>query len=261
MINKEFNFLKYEFNDDIATLIINKEKALNALDENVIKEIIEFLGLICSLPLKGLIVTGAGEKAFIAGADIVAMANMTAAEAMDFALRGQSMTLMFEELRFPVIACVNGFALGAGSEVALACDFIYASENAVFGLPEVSLGLIPGFGGTQRLAKIIGRARAKELIFTGRKVKVEEALSTGLVLKSFANKEELLAGAVKTIERCAGNSPNAIGVAKFAINSGVDLGNQEGLKIEQEQFSALFGTDDMQEGNKAIMEKTKPNFR
>lgn len=261
MINNEFKFLKYDFNEGIATLTINKEKALNALDENIIKEIIEFLTSICSLPLKGLIVTGAGDKAFIAGADIVAMANMTSNEAMDFALRGQRMTLMFEELRFPVIACVNGFALGAGSEVALACDFIYASENAVFGLPEVSLGLIPGFGGTQRLAKVVGRARARELVFTGRKVKIEEAVSTGLVLKSFVNKEELLAGAVKTIERCAANSPNAIGVAKFAINSGIDLSNEEGLKVEQEQFSALFGSKDMLEGTMAFMEKRKPNFR
>ncbi len=145
--------------------------------------------------------------------------------------------------------------------MALACDFIYATENAVFGLPEVSLGLIPGFGGTQRLARIVGRNRAKELVYTGRKVKIEEAIKIGLVVKSFETKVEMLNSAEDLLKKIERNSPHAIGVAKFVINKGIDLTVNDGLNIEKEQFSLLFDSYDMKEGTKAFLEKRKPEFK
>jgi enoyl-CoA hydratase len=195
LMTNNFKFLSYVQEDGIGILTLNREDKLNALSDEVISELGAFFETICKENLKGLIFTGAGEKAFIAGADIAAMKDMDHKAAEEFAFAGQQVTMMMEEIRFPVIAAVNGFALGGGCEMALACDFILCSENAVFGLPEVSLGLIPGFGGTQRLAKVVGRNRAKEMIYTGRKVKAQEAKEMGLVLDVLTNKEELIARA------------------------------------------------------------------
>lgn len=261
MKNKEFKYLSFEIENNIGILTLDREDKLNALSAEVIDELKNLLESISSQKLTGLIFTGAGEKSFIAGADIKAMTQMGAKDAESFAFNGQHVSLMFEELRFPVIAAVNGFALGGGLEMALACDFIYATENAVFGLPEVSLGLIPGFGGTQRLARVVGRNRAKELIFTGRKVKIEEARNIGLVVQSFSTKEEMLSAAKKTLEKVKRNSPNAIGVSKFVINNGVDLTVTDGLSIEKEQFSHLFDSYDMKEGTAAFIEKRAPIFK
>lgn len=260
-MTNDFKFLSFEQVDGIGILTLNREDKLNALNEDVLDELRVFLESAYKLKLKGLIFTGAGEKAFIAGADIAGMKDMSDKEASEFAYRGQQVTFMLEELRFPVIAAVNGFALGGGCEMALACDFILCSENAVFGLPEVSLGLIPGFGGTQRLPKIIGRNRAKELIYTGRKVKAAEAKEIGLALSVHENKEALISAAKDIIEKASRNSLNAIGVAKFVINRGVDLANEEGLKFERNHFGEIFNSYDMKEGVGAFIEKRKPHFK
>ena len=260
MIN-DFKYLSFDEKDSIGILSLNREDKLNALNEDVLEELRAFLEGANKLKLKGLIFTGAGEKAFIAGADIAGMKEMTDKQAQDFAYRGQQVTFMLEELRFPVIAAVNGFALGGGCEMALACDFILCSENAVFGLPEVSLGLIPGFGGTQRLSKIVGRNRAKEMIYSARKVKANEAKEIGLVLGVYENKQLLIDAARDYIEKTSRNSLNAIGVAKFVINRGVDLPNEEGLNFEKNNFAEIFNSYDMKEGVSAFMEKRKPEFK
>lgn len=261
MKNSDYKFLNFEIDNKIGILTLNREDKLNALNREVMNELRLFLEEVCKADIKGLIFTGSGEKAFIAGADIQAMTEMSAQEAKEFSYEGQQVTLLFEELRFPVIAGVNGFALGGGCEMALACDFIFCTENAVFGLPETSLGLIPGFGGTQRLAKIIGRNKAKEIIYTGRMVKADEALDIGLSLKVLKDKTELIEAAKELIDKTAKNSPNAIGVAKFVINRGVDLLLEEGLSFERNHFGAIFDSEDMKEGTHAFLEKRKPNFK
>ncbi len=259
MINK-LEYLLYDEEDRIGILTLNREKALNALNEDVFLEMRALLEIICKSNLKGLIFTGAGEKAFIAGADIKAMQNLSEKEAQEFSYLGQQITFMLEEIRFPVIAAVNGFALGGGCEMALACDFILCTKSAVFGLPETSLGLIPGFGGTQRLAKIVGRNRAKELVYTGRMVKADEAKSLGLALEIYDDKQSLIEASKAMINKMAKNSPNAIGVAKFVINRGVDVNLDEGLKIERTHFGEVFNSKDMKEGTSAFIEKRKPIF-
>lgn len=260
-MTNDFKYLTFEEKDCIGLLTLKREDKLNALNNEVLDELRLFLESAYKLKLKGLIFTGAGEKSFIAGADIAGMKDLTDKEAVEFAYKGQHVTFMLEELRFPVIAAVNGYALGGGCEMALACDFILATQNAVFGLPEVSLGIIPGFGGTQRLSKIIGRHRAKEMIYTGRKVKANEAKDMGLVLSVHENKESLLEAAKEIIEKASANSLNAIGVAKFVINRGVDLTNEEGLKFERNHFGELFNSYDMKEGISAFVEKRKPSFK
>jgi enoyl-CoA hydratase len=256
------SLITYEEENNIGIITINREDKLNALSSEVLDELRNTLeGLLDKRQLVGLILTGAGDKAFIAGADIAGMNEMDKDEAHLFALKGQQVSLMLEECRFPIIACVNGYALGGGLEMALACDFIYATDNAVFGLPEVSLGLIPGFGGTQRLAKVIGRSRAKELVFTGKKIKIGDAKNYGLVLESFENKDALIEGAKNTLTQISNNSPLSVGVAKNAMNLGVDLPNLDGLEIEAKAFSELFESYDMKEGTQAFMDKRKANFK
>ena len=260
-MNKEFKTLDYKNEEGIGFLTFNRPDKLNALNADVIDELGEFCESVKNEKLIGLIVTGAGEKAFVAGADIQAMSGMNSSEASSFAGRGQKATLALENLPFPVIAAVNGFALGGGLEMALSCDFILASENAVFGLPEVSLGLIPGFGGTQRLAKVVGMNRAKELIYTGRMVKAEEAEDIGLSLSTHASKEELIQACVSIVKKSSKNSINAIAMAKDALNRCQSLSVEDGLKIEQKLFGEIFSSYDMKEGTTAFLEKRKPNFK
>jgi enoyl-CoA hydratase len=259
MTNK-YKYLDYKVEDGIGFLTLNREDKLNALNSDVLNELRDFLEENCKENIKGLILTGQGDKAFIAGADIKEMIGLSEEEATDLSYLGQQVTFMFEEIRFPVIAAVNGFALGGGCEMALACDFIMSTDTAVFGLPEVSLGLIPGFGGTQRLAKIIGRNRAKEIIYTGRMIKADEALELGLTVASFESKEVLMNECVKMINKIARNSLHAVGVAKFTINRGVDINLEEGLRVEREMFGKVFESQDMKEGTTAFIEKRKPVF-
>lgn len=263
-ITSNYETITFEVKENIGYLTVNREKKLNALNSQVLSELKELLSHLINedkgQTVRGVILTGAGEKAFIAGADIAEMQDMTVDQARSFGALGQEVTLLFEQLPMPVIACVNGFALGGGCEMAMACDFIYATESAVFGQPEVKLGLIPGFGGTQRLARLIGRNRAKEIIYTGRNVAAAEALEVGLAVKLFASKEELIAGAEKTLSYVFKVSPNAVKLSKKVMNSGNDLTVSEGLSHELEQFAAIFSSEDMKEGTSAFVEKRAPNF-
>jgi len=263
-ITDNYETITFEIKNGVGHLTINREKKLNALNSTVLAELKKILSHLIEEDrghtVKGLIVTGAGEKSFIAGADIAEMQDMSVDEGRSFGALGQEVTLLFESLPMPAIACVNGFALGGGCEMALACDFIYATESAVFGQPEVKLGLIPGFGGTQRLSKVVGRNRAKEIIYTGRNVLADEAAQIGLTIKTFSTKEELIAAAEKTLGLVQRVSPNAVRISKKVMNSGNDLTNEEGLKQELDQFSAIFSSEDMKEGTKAFVEKRKPEF-
>ncbi len=258
-----YETITVERKGDFALVTLNRPDKLNALNSTVLSELkAVFEGWVDdSQGLKGVVITGSGEKSFIAGADIAEMSDMTVAQAHVFGELGQSVTLAFENVPFPVIAAVNGFALGGGCEMAMACDFIYATNNAVFGQPEVKLGLIPGFGGTQRLAKLIGRARAKEIIYTGRNVKADEAHRVGLVVNLYENKDELLAAAFKTLEAVAKVSPNAVKLSKLVMNEGNDLTVPQGLATELAQFAAVFSSADMKEGCKAFVEKRPAQFK
>lgn len=262
-MNTNFETITFSKDGSFGLLTINREAKFNALNSQVLMELKEVLTELKDNKerLQGLIVTGSGEKAFIAGADIAEMSTMESDEAYDFAELGQEVTLLFEALPYPVIACVNGFALGGGCEMAMACDFIYATNNAVFGQPEVKLGLIPGFGGTQRLAKIIGRNKAKEIIYTGRNVKADEAFSLGLAVKLFASKDEMISAAKQTLSDVAKNSPLAVGLSKFVMNEGNDLSVEEGLSIEAKHFGDIFSSFDMKEGTKAFVEKRAAEFK
>jgi len=263
-INKTFQTIKFELKETFGHLTINRPTKLNALNVEVLSELKELLLDLKNdenFQMKGLLLTGEGEKAFIAGADIAEMSEMTPSDAYTLGNLGQQVTLLFESLSIPVIACVNGFALGGGCEMAMSCDFIYATDNAVFGQPEVKLGLIPGFGGTQRLAKLVGRNNAKEIIFTGRNVKADEALKIGLVVRTFPTKEAMMNEALNTLRLITANSPYAVSVAKKVMNEGIDLTITEGLQLEKRQFSGIFSSDDMHEGTKAFVEKRAPIFK
>jgi len=250
----------FEKKNTIGILKINRPKALNAISVQVIKDLDERLDLIDSdRDLRGLIVTGSGDKAFVAGADISEMAKMNSAQSREFAKRGQGVLRRLEIIKIPVIAAVNGFALGGGTELACACDFIYASENAKFGQPEVMLGLMPGFGGIQRLSRFIGLARARELIYTGEQIDVKKAYEWGLVNK-VCKAEELLDEAMKTLELIATRAPLAIASSKEAINDGYDVPIDKGMGFELDLFSDLFETDDVKEGTEAFLEKRTPKF-
>ncbi|GAB4013602.1 MAG: short-chain-enoyl-CoA hydratase [Bdellovibrio sp.] len=263
-ITNKYQSILFDVQDQIGIITINRESKLNALNSEVINELKDLLTHIKNedknFSIKGLILTGAGEKAFIAGADIAEMANMTVDQARAFGAKGQEVTTLFEALQIPVVACVNGFALGGGCEMAMSCDFIYATKTAVFGQPEVKLGLIPGFGGTQRLSRIVGRNMARELIYSARNVNIDEAVSLGLVNKVFEDKKAMLEGAKEVLKATMKNSPLAVALAKKVINDGVDLTVAQGLSCELDQFAAVFGSEDMKEGTLAFMEKRAPKF-
>lgn len=257
------NYETLAFNEEggLGTLVINRPSKLNALNIQVLRELKECLSAIHNKNLKGLIVTGEGEKAFIAGADIAEMKPMTTGEANAFSELGQQVTLLFESLPCPTIAAVNGFALGGGFEMALSCDFIFASANAVFGLPEVKLGLIPGFGGTVRLARIVGERRAKEIMFSGRNVSADEAKNLGITLEVFPNKSELIEGCKKWFSLSTQNSSHAIARAKHSLRSSSEEIIEHGLMMEREEFGNIFQTPEMVEGTSAFIEKRKANFK
>ena len=264
-MNTNYETLLFEVENGIATVTVNRPKALNALSEQVHTELNSLLREFKEANkdfsvAKGMILTGAEDKAFIAGADIKGMTTMTAEEAEAFARLGQDNTLLFESLNIPVIACVNGYALGGGCEMAMSCDFIFATNTAVFGQPEVKLGLIPGFGGTQRLSKLVGRNRAKEITFSGRNVDVEEAKEIGLVVSIFESKDLMIEAAKTYLSKMMRNSPLAVYEAKRVMNEGNDLIVSEGLNVEAKAFGAIFNSQDMKEGTAAFVEKRKPAF-
>ena len=246
---------------NIFYLEINRPDKLNALNKIVLEELLHALQNIDVSKHRGVILTGSGEKAFIAGADIESMSDMTAQEAKSFAELGQSVTLAMEDMALPIIACVHGFALGGGCEMAMACDFIFASKQAIFGQPEVRLGVLPGFGGTQRLSKCIGRNRAKELIYSGNHIDIDRAYHWGLVNRVLDNKKSCLQAAVDYLNDLQKCGPLSIAFSKKVMNAGNDLSNREGLKIEATVFGELAVSHDKKEGTKAFVEKRRPDFK
>lgn len=256
-----FQNLILEVQENIATVTVNREKAMNALNADVLKEIrLCFSELSDRADVRGVVITGAGDKAFVAGADIAAMGKMTPAEAGEFGALGHAAMNAVDHCKKPVIAAVNGFCLGGGLELALACDFIYASEKAKLGLPEVGLGLFPGWGGTQRLPRRIGLGRAKELIFSGRVISAEEASAWGIVNK-ICKPEELMAQVTTTVKEIAKKGPLAVQFAKKVIREGVDRPLEHGLETERGNFSRCFETEDLKEGLAAFLEKRPPQFK
>lgn len=252
--------INLEWDGAIAVLTINRPKALNALNAQAIAEIQEAIAQVAAKPdARALIVTGGGEKAFVAGADIAEMAAYTTEQALAFATAGHKVGEALASLAVPTIAAVNGFALGGGCELAMACDFIYASEKAKFGLPEVTLAVIPGFGGTQRLTRLVGRARAKELIFTGDMIDAMKAKEYGIVLDVLPP-EKLLAHCKEVAGRIAKRGPVAIAQAKRVIDQGADAMLSDANALERQAFAQLFATTDQREGMKAFLEKRAPVF-
>jgi enoyl-CoA hydratase len=244
----------------VATITIAREAKLNALSSAVVGELLRaFLAAKSDPEVRAVILTGAGEKAFVAGADIAEMSALAPDDARRFAERGQQLTLLVERLGKPVIAAVNGFALGGGCELALACHIRLASETARFGQPEVKLGLLPGFGGSQRLPRLVGKGRALELLLAGGTIDAAEALRIGLVNRVFAA-HELLGEARALARQIAANGPLAIEYCLAAVTSGLDMPLEEGLRMEAALFGLCFASDDMREGTTAFLEKRKPEF-
>ena len=242
---------------------MNRPESLNALNAGVLQELGEFFseaqGAFPNECL-GLIITGAGEKAFVAGADIKELSSLDQNSALKFAAQGQKVFSQIEQLPFPVIAAVNGFALGGGLELALSCDFIYAADSARFGLPEVSLGLIPGFGGTVRLSRVVGLNFAREMILTGEMIKVDQAQAMGLANKILPL-ADLIPAAQKALLAAASKGPLAIRTAKRKILQTFDQDVETAMKTEAEGFSGLFATKDVREGTSAFLEKRKAQFQ
>jgi enoyl-CoA hydratase len=245
----------------VLTLTINRPKALNALNAATIEALLQAMNDVAATPeIRCVILTGAGDRAFVAGADIAAMVDQGTWEARAFSELGHALAHAMEGLAVPIIAAVNGFALGGGCELAVACDFIYAARTAKFGQPEVNLGLIPGFGGTQRLPRRIGVARARELVFTGELISADEALRIGLCNRVF-EPAELMARARATAATIAGKPPLAVADAKRALRRSEDLSLSAGNELEQQLFAGLFATADRREGMQAFLEKRPAKFQ
>ncbi|WP_308575617.1 enoyl-CoA hydratase-related protein [uncultured Fusobacterium sp.] len=250
------NFITYEQDGFVGVITINRPKALNALNSDVLKELDACLDGVNLETTRALILTGAGEKSFVAGADIGEMSTLTKAEGEAFGKIGNDVFRKLETFPIPVIAAINGFALGGGCEISMSCDIRICSENAVFGQPEVGLGITPGFGGTQRLARIIGVGKAKEMIYAATNVKAEEAYRIGLVNAVYPL-EELMPAAKKLAGKIAKNAPIAVRACKKAINEGLDAVMDEAIVIEEKLFGSCFETEDQKEGMKAFLEKRK----
>lgn len=246
---------------EIAVVSINRPKALNALNTETVQEINEcFKEIQNRKDIKVVILTGAGEKSFVAGADIAQMSNMTPKEAREMSLNAYEAFSRIENCPQVVIAAVNGFALGGGCEIAMSCDIRIVADTAKFGQPEVGLGIIPGFGGTQRLPRLVGKGRAKELIFTAETIDANEAYRIGLVNK-VVPKEELMDTCKKMAQRILKNGSLAITLAKQAINLGVEMDLNSGIQLESNQFGLTFSSQDQKEGMNAFLEKRKAELK
>jgi len=257
----EYKNIIFEVKDGIAIITFNRPEVLNALNNKLLKELSHALDKIAeNEDIRVLILTGAGEKSFVAGADIKEISTFDALDAKAFAQTGQSTINKFEKLPIPVIAAVNGFALGGGCEIALACDFIYASENAMFGLPEINLGLIPGLGGTQRLPRLIGKNMSKEMIFTGKMISAAEAEKIEIVNKVCSQKL-LMEETVKVAGTIASKGKIPLRAAKQAIDIGANVDLHSGCNIEIDAFALCFASPDAKEGASAFIEKRKPDFK
>ena len=249
-------FITYEVEGQIGIITINRPKALNALNSAVLDELDKTLDAVDQEAIRCLILTGAGEKSFVAGADIGEMSTLTKAEGEAFGKKGNDVFRKLETFPIPVIAAVNCFALGGGCEISMSCDIRICSENAVFGQPEVGLGITPGFGGTQRLARIVGTGKAKEMIYGARNIKAEEAYRIGLVNNVYPA-EELMPAAKKLASTIARNAPIAVRNCKRAINEGIQVDMDQAIVIEEKLFGSCFETCDQKEGMNAFLEKRK----
>jgi len=256
----EYRNLQLDVQDRIAVLAVNRPDKLNALNEQTIRELGEAVDEITRRDdVGGVILTGVGEKAFVAGADIAELARMGPVDGIDVSRLGQQVFRRIELSRKPVIAAVNGFALGGGCELALACHLRIASENAQFGLPEVKLGIIPGYGGTLRLPRIVGKGRALELMLTAQFIKADEAYRIGLANR-VVPQAELMDTARKTMETILANGPVAVGLAIECATRGMEMSVDDGLALESNLFGLLAATSDMREGMSAFLEKRKAAF-
>ncbi len=249
-------FIKYEVEGAVATITIDRQKALNALNSQVLDELSEVLDAVDLNVVRAIILTGAGEKSFVAGADIGEMSTLTKAEGEAFGKKGNDVFRRLETFPIPVIAAVNGFALGGGCEIAMSCDIRICSENAVFGQPEVGLGITPGFGGTQRLARIVSVGKAKEMIYSARNIKADEAYRIGLVNNVYPL-EELLPAAKKLAGIIAANAPIAVRNCKKAINEGLQVDMDAAIVVEEKLFGDCFETKDQKAGMANFLEKDK----
>lgn len=252
--------IKIEYNDGIAFLIMNRPKALNALNNKTLDELEKAFEVFeKSEEIKGIIITGEG-KSFVAGADIAQIQHYNSEKGRDYAGYAQVVFNKIESIRKPVIAAINGYALGGGCELAMCCDLRIASEKAIFGQPEVKLGVIPCFGGTQRLTRLVGAGRAKDLIYTARHINPDEALSIGLINR-IVSEESLLDEAMAYMKTIINNAPMAIKYAKMVINKGADIDLKNALELEKDAAGLAFATEDRQEGMTAFLEKRNPVFK
>ncbi len=249
-------FIKYDVEGMVGIITIDRPKAMNALNSDVLKELGSAVDAVDLDAVRVLIITGGGEKSFVAGADIGEMKDLSKSEGEEFGKRGNDVFRKIETLPIPVIAAVNGYALGGGCELSMACDIRLCSENALFGQPETGLGITPGFGGTQRLSRIVGVGIAKELIYGAANIKADEAFRIGLVNHVYPA-EELMDNAKKLANKIANNAPIAVRNAKKAINDGIDQPMDEAIVTEEKLFGDCFETHDQAEGMGAFIEKRK----
>ncbi|TAM84157.1 MAG: enoyl-CoA hydratase [Acidobacteria bacterium] len=256
-----YETLLFEIRVGIAYVTINRPQKLNALNQQAILELSDCFDRITDTPeARGVILTGAGQKAFVAGADINELAVRTPIEARGTALQGQALMNRIESLGKPVVAAVNGFALGGGCELAMACTIRIASENARFGQPEVRLGIIPGYAGTQRLPRLVGKGRALEMILSGEPISAQDAWRFGLV-NQVVNPAELIPAAEKAVQKIVANSPLAVRYAMEAVSRGMEMPETEGEQLEATLFGLCCATADMKEGTRAFLEKRPAQFR
>ena len=251
-----FEYIKYTEEDEISLITISRPKALNALNSQVLNELSQVLDSIDKSKISALIITGEGEKSFVAGADISEMSSLSKKEAVEFSKKGNDVFRKIETFEIPVIAAINGYALGGGCELSLSCDIRICSENAIFGQPEVGLGITPGFGGTQRLSRTVGIGMAKQMIFTGQNIKAEEALKIGLVNAVYPQ-NELINEAKKLALSIAKNSKNAVKLSKKAINDGLQVDIDKAINIEEKLFGECFENPDQKERMKKFLERGK----
>ncbi|HAL32613.1 MAG TPA: enoyl-CoA hydratase [Lachnospiraceae bacterium] len=247
-------FVDYEVKGNYAVITINREQALNALNSEVLDDLDKVIDGIDLETVRAVVLTGAGEKSFVAGADIGEMSTLTKAEGEAFGKKGNDIFRKIETCPIPFIAAVNGFALGGGCEISMSCDIRIASDSAMFGQPEVGLGITPGFGGTQRLARIVGPGMAKQLIYTARNIKADEALRIGLVNAVYPA-AELMEQAEKMASTIAGNAPIAVRACKKAINEGLELPMDEAIALEEKLFGSCFESEDQREGMANFLRK------
>ena len=267
------DYILYEQNGNVATITINREKALNALNSQVLDELNATLDAVDLATVRCLVITGAGAKSFVAGADIGEMSSLTKAEGEAFGKKGNDVFRKIETIPIPVIAAVNGFALGGGCEISMSCDIRICSDNAVFGQPEVGLGITPGFGGTQRLARLVGAGMAKQMIYTARNIKATDAYRIGLVNEVYSAEvdadgnvvksaqEVMLAAAQKMAATIAKNAPIAVRNCKKAINDGLDADMDQAVAIEEKLFGDCFETEDQKYGMAFFLDKNKEKVK